>query len=97
MTTKTALTYQVYVTPIIATAAKEFSPGQSRSTWSPIEATFDWLFAANVRAPYFLVGALAPKMAARGGGSIVSIASMAGQVGLASGAAYGATRPRRRR
>jgi len=45
-------------------------PGQSRSTWSPIEATFDRLFAANVRAPYFLVGALAPKMAARGGGSI---------------------------
>ena len=30
--------------------------------------------------------------AARGGGSIVSIASMAGQVGLAGGAAYGATK-----
>ena len=58
-------------------------------------ATFDRLFAANVRAPYFLVGALAPKMAGRGGGSIVSIASiasMAGQVGLAGGAAYGATK-----
>jgi NAD(P)-dependent dehydrogenase (short-subunit alcohol dehydrogenase family) len=55
-------------------------------------ATFDRLFAANVRAPYFLVGALAPRMAARGGGSIVSIASMAGQVGLAGGAAYGATK-----
>jgi NAD(P)-dependent dehydrogenase (short-subunit alcohol dehydrogenase family) len=55
-------------------------------------ATFDRLFAANVRAPYFLVGALAPKMAARGSGSIVSIASMAGQVGLAGGAAYGATK-----
>ncbi len=55
-------------------------------------ATFDRLFAANVRAPYFLVAALAPKMAARGRGSIVSIASMAGQVGLAGGAAYGATK-----
>ena len=55
-------------------------------------ATFDRLFAANVRAPYFLVGALAPKMAARGGGSIISVASMAGQVGLAGGAAYGATK-----
>jgi NAD(P)-dependent dehydrogenase (short-subunit alcohol dehydrogenase family) len=54
--------------------------------------TFDRLFAANVRAAYFLVGALAPKMAARGGGSIVSIASMAAQVGLAGGAAYGATK-----
>jgi NAD(P)-dependent dehydrogenase (short-subunit alcohol dehydrogenase family) len=55
-------------------------------------ATFDRLFAVNVRAPYFLVGALAPKMAARGSGSIVNIASMAGQIGLAGGAAYGATK-----
>ena len=55
-------------------------------------ATFDRLFAANVRAPYFLVAALAPKMAARGSGSIISIGSMAGQIGLAGGAAYGATK-----
>ena len=55
-------------------------------------ATFDRLFAANVRAAYFLVGALAPKMAARGAGSIISLASMAGQIGLAGGAAYGATK-----
>jgi NAD(P)-dependent dehydrogenase (short-subunit alcohol dehydrogenase family) len=55
-------------------------------------ATFDRLFAANVRAAYFLVGALAPKMAARGSGSIISIGSMAGQIGLAGGAAYGATK-----
>jgi NAD(P)-dependent dehydrogenase (short-subunit alcohol dehydrogenase family) len=55
-------------------------------------ATFDRLFAVNVRAPYFLVGALAPKMAARGSGSIINIGSMAGQIGLAGGAAYGATK-----
>jgi NAD(P)-dependent dehydrogenase (short-subunit alcohol dehydrogenase family) len=55
-------------------------------------ATFDRLFAANVRAPYFLVGALAPKMATQGRGSIVNIASMAGQIGLAGSAAYGATK-----
>jgi len=55
-------------------------------------ATFDRLFAANVRAPYFLVAVLAPKMAARGSGSIINIASMAGQIGLAGGAAYGATK-----
>ena len=55
-------------------------------------ATFDRLFAANVRAAYFLVAALAPKMAARGGGSIISIGSMAGQIGLAGGAAYSATK-----
>jgi NAD(P)-dependent dehydrogenase (short-subunit alcohol dehydrogenase family) len=55
-------------------------------------ATFDQLFAANVRAPYFLVAALAPKMAARGSGCIINVASMAGQIGLAGGAAYGATK-----
>src|SRR5690349_10935163 len=55
-------------------------------------ATFDRLFAANVRAAYFLVAALAPKMAARGSGSIISLGSMAGQIGLPGGAAYGATK-----
>ena len=55
-------------------------------------ATFDRLFAANVRAPYFLVAALAPKMAARGSGSIINLGSMVGQIGLAGSAAYGATK-----
>jgi NAD(P)-dependent dehydrogenase (short-subunit alcohol dehydrogenase family) len=54
--------------------------------------TFDRLFAANVRAPYLLVAALAPKMAARSSGSIINVASMAGQIGLAGSAAYGATK-----
>jgi NAD(P)-dependent dehydrogenase (short-subunit alcohol dehydrogenase family) len=54
--------------------------------------TFDQLFAANVRAPYFLVAAIAPKMAARGAGSIVNVGSMAGEVGMVGGAAYGATK-----
>ena len=53
---------------------------------------FDALFASNVRAPFILVGALAPGMASRGKGSIISIGSMAGAVGLAGGAAYGATK-----
>lgn len=53
---------------------------------------FDALFASNVRAPYFLVAALAPGMAARGKGSIINISSMVGQVGLPSAAAYGATK-----
>jgi NAD(P)-dependent dehydrogenase (short-subunit alcohol dehydrogenase family) len=54
--------------------------------------TFDRLFAANVRAPYFLVAALAPKMAARGSGSIINIGSQAGQIGMPGGAVYGATK-----
>ena len=55
-------------------------------------ATFDRLFAANVRAPYLLVAALAPKMAARGSGSIINIGSQAGQIGMAWNAAYSATK-----
>jgi NAD(P)-dependent dehydrogenase (short-subunit alcohol dehydrogenase family) len=55
-------------------------------------AAFDKMFASNVRAPFFLVAVLAPGMAARGHGSIVSLSSMAGGVGLVGGAAYGATK-----
>jgi NAD(P)-dependent dehydrogenase (short-subunit alcohol dehydrogenase family) len=66
------------------------------SAWAPTADfevdTFDAMFAANVRAAFMLVGALAPGMAARGEGSIINISSMAAQVGLAGGAAYSATK-----
>jgi NAD(P)-dependent dehydrogenase (short-subunit alcohol dehydrogenase family) len=55
-------------------------------------ATFDLLFASNVRSAYQLVAALAPGMAKRGHGSIISMDSMAGHIGLAGGAAYGASK-----
>jgi NAD(P)-dependent dehydrogenase (short-subunit alcohol dehydrogenase family) len=54
--------------------------------------TFDALFAANVRSAYYLVAALAPRMVQRGGGNIVNLGSMVGQIGLAGSAAYGATK-----
>jgi NAD(P)-dependent dehydrogenase (short-subunit alcohol dehydrogenase family) len=54
--------------------------------------TFDNMFASNVRAAYQLVAALAPSMAERGHGSIISVDSMAGHIGLAGAAAYGATK-----
>jgi NAD(P)-dependent dehydrogenase (short-subunit alcohol dehydrogenase family) len=67
-----------------------------RSVWSATAemsvAAFDEMFASNVRAPYFLVGAFAPGMAERGHGSIINISSMAGRIGLPGGAAYGATK-----
>jgi NAD(P)-dependent dehydrogenase (short-subunit alcohol dehydrogenase family) len=67
-----------------------------RSVWAPTEhlgvEDFDSMFASNVRAPFYLVAAFAPAMAARGSGSIVNISSMAGRIGLANGAAYGATK-----
>lgn len=56
------------------------------------QAEFDSLFDGNVRSAYFLVAALAPAMAQRGRGSIINMASMAGTIGLAGGAAYGATK-----
>jgi NAD(P)-dependent dehydrogenase (short-subunit alcohol dehydrogenase family) len=55
-------------------------------------ATFDEMFAANVRSAYYLTAAIAPRMAARGSGSIINVSSMAAQVGLAGGAAYSATK-----
>jgi NAD(P)-dependent dehydrogenase (short-subunit alcohol dehydrogenase family) len=55
-------------------------------------ATFDEMFGANVRSAYYLVAALAPRMAERGAGSIINLGSMVGQIGLAGGAAYGATK-----
>lgn len=55
-------------------------------------ATFDALMIADVRAPFFLVAAFAPQMAARGKGSIVNVSSMVGQVGLPSAALYSAAK-----
>jgi NAD(P)-dependent dehydrogenase (short-subunit alcohol dehydrogenase family) len=66
------------------------------AVYGPTEETtvddFDAMFASNVRAPYLLVGAFAPAMAAKGTGSIINISSMAGRIGLPGGAAYGATK-----
>jgi NAD(P)-dependent dehydrogenase (short-subunit alcohol dehydrogenase family) len=67
-----------------------------RSVWAPTEdmkvSDYDSMFASNVRAPFFLVAAFAPAMAAKGSGSVINIGSMAGSLGLATGAAYGATK-----
>jgi NAD(P)-dependent dehydrogenase (short-subunit alcohol dehydrogenase family) len=64
--------------------------------WGPTEtfeiASFDALFAANVRAPFFLVAAFAPGMVTRGTGSIINISSMAGRLGLSGGAHTGPPR-----
>src|SRR5882757_1999764 len=67
-----------------------------RSIWAPTEdmkvAEYDSMFAGNVRAPFLLVAAFAPAMAAKGSGSVINMGSMAGSIGLATGAAYGATK-----
>ncbi|HMD55908.1 MAG TPA: SDR family oxidoreductase [Solirubrobacteraceae bacterium] len=56
------------------------------------EAAFDELFQINVKAPFFLVAALAPKIAARGGGSIINVSTMVASYGQSGTAAYGASR-----
>ena len=55
-------------------------------------ASFEQMFDVNVRGPYFLTAALAPKMAARGGGAIVNITTMAAEFGMAGASAYGASK-----
>jgi NAD(P)-dependent dehydrogenase (short-subunit alcohol dehydrogenase family) len=54
--------------------------------------SFQMMFDVNVRGPYFLTAALAPGMAARGGGAIVNLTTMAAELGLPGGSAYGATK-----
>ncbi|MEV2214732.1 SDR family oxidoreductase [Streptomyces sp. NPDC050997] len=55
-------------------------------------ASFDRHIAVNTRAPFLLVGALAPGMVRRGQGSIVLVGSSAARMPAPVGAAYGASK-----
>ena len=56
------------------------------------EEMFDRVFSVNVKAPVFLVGALAPAMAARGGGVIVNLGSWVARLGIPIGVVYAASK-----
>jgi NAD(P)-dependent dehydrogenase (short-subunit alcohol dehydrogenase family) len=56
------------------------------------EEAFDVTFDVNVKAPFFLTAAIAPRMAAKGGGSIINISTMAATIGMNGLAAYGASK-----
>jgi NAD(P)-dependent dehydrogenase (short-subunit alcohol dehydrogenase family) len=56
------------------------------------EATFDAVYALNVKAPWFLVAALAPTMAERGSGVIVNVSTMVSGFGVEGMALYGSTK-----
>lgn len=53
---------------------------------------FDTAVAVNLRAPYFLTAAIAPKMIARGSGTIVNISSMTATVAMPGFSVYSATK-----
>jgi len=56
------------------------------------EADFDSAFAVNVKAPFFLVAALAPAMAQRGHGAIINITTMVAEFGMAEMGLYGSSK-----
>src|SRR5438128_275044 len=56
------------------------------------ESVFDETFAVNVKAPFLLTAAIAPRMAERGGGTIVNVTTMAADLGIPGLSAYGASK-----
>ncbi|MYS19396.1 NAD(P)-dependent dehydrogenase, short-chain alcohol dehydrogenase family [Streptomyces sp. DvalAA-14] len=61
-------------------------------TASTDEASFDRVYAVNVKAPFFLTAAVAPAMAAAGGGAIVNLGSWIARLGIPVGALYSSTK-----
>jgi NAD(P)-dependent dehydrogenase (short-subunit alcohol dehydrogenase family) len=62
------------------------------STPNTDSATFDNVFAVNVKAPFFLTAAIAPKMAERGEGVIINLGSWIVRLGVGLGTVYSATK-----
>jgi NAD(P)-dependent dehydrogenase (short-subunit alcohol dehydrogenase family) len=62
------------------------------STVDTDEATFDQVYAVNVKAPYFLTAALAPAMATRGDGAVINLGSWIARLGIPVGSLYSSTK-----
>ncbi|CAM2888545.1 SDR family NAD(P)-dependent oxidoreductase [Mycobacterium intermedium] len=56
------------------------------------DATFDRHVDVNLRAPYILVQQLVPAMAARNGGAVVNVSTLAASVAARGAGIYGATK-----
>src|SRR5260370_1215328 len=56
------------------------------------EATFDQVYAVNVKAPFFLTAAIAPAMAAQGGGAVINLGSWIARLGIPISALYSSTK-----
>lgn len=74
---------------VLVNNAGIFPPGTTMTT---DEATFDRVYAVNVRAPFFLVQALAPGMVAAGGGVVVNLGSWVARLSVPVGALYASTK-----
>jgi NAD(P)-dependent dehydrogenase (short-subunit alcohol dehydrogenase family) len=62
------------------------------STADTDEATFDEVYAVNVKAPFFLTAAIAPAMARRGGGVVINLGSWVARLGIPLGSLYSSTK-----
>jgi len=67
-------------------------PGSGSHTTTTGEATFDQVYAVNVKAPYFLTAAVAPAMIDAGGGVIINLGSWIARLGIPVGALYSSTK-----
>jgi NAD(P)-dependent dehydrogenase (short-subunit alcohol dehydrogenase family) len=62
------------------------------STAAIDEATFDEVYAVNVKAPFFLTAAIAPAIAQRGSGVIINLGSWISRLGIPIGSLYSSTK-----
>jgi NAD(P)-dependent dehydrogenase (short-subunit alcohol dehydrogenase family) len=62
------------------------------TTLTTDEATFDRVYAVNVKAPFFLTQAVVPSMSQAGGGVIINLGSWVARMGLPVGALYSSTK-----
>jgi NAD(P)-dependent dehydrogenase (short-subunit alcohol dehydrogenase family) len=56
------------------------------------EATFDEVYAVNVKAPFFLTAAIAPAMAERRSGAVINLGSWIARLGIPTGSLYSSTK-----
>jgi NAD(P)-dependent dehydrogenase (short-subunit alcohol dehydrogenase family) len=56
------------------------------------EEDFNSIFSLNVKAPFFLVAELAPRMAKRGKGAIVNVSTMVADYGVSGFGLYGSSK-----
>jgi NAD(P)-dependent dehydrogenase (short-subunit alcohol dehydrogenase family) len=64
----------------------------SGNTMTTDEATFDEVYAVNVKSPYFLTAAIAPAMLANGDGAIINLGSWIARLGIPISSLYSSTK-----